>query len=160
MSSDHLTKSSSCRISSVEIRQELRSDQILTLMNLFIELAQSLPSIWGHVIYRPKYAYDAFIAIMQDPTKETVASEIKNFCGISLLQFPNAPTDYALYAHLEKSKLSTMLSSAPPGPTSVSAVERRDDRCEPGSPEFARKFATEVRRRLFRLSRRFLESCC
>lgn len=72
--------------------------------------------------------------------------------------FPFCHTPCLNYAHLEKSKLSTRLSSPRPGPTSVSAVESTDDRCELDSAVFERKFATEDLRRLLRLSRTFLGS--
>lgn len=53
------------------------------------------------------------------------------------------------YAHLEKSRFSTMLSSVLPEPTSVSAVDKTEDRWEAGSLfELIKKFATEDRRRL------------
>jgi len=62
------------------------------------------------------------------------------------------------HAHLEKSRLSTRVSSPRPGPTSVSAVDRTDDRWDDDSVAFDRKFATEDLRRLLRLSRTFLVS--
>lgn len=61
-----------------------------------------------------------------------------------------------IYAHFEKSRDSTRLSSPVTGPTSVSAVESTDERWETGSGAvLVRKFATEDRRRLLMLSRMF-----
>ena len=70
----------------------------------------------------------------------------------------HTPVATLCYAHLEKSRPSTILSSPPLGPTSVSAEERTDERCDPGSLELdsRAKFATEARRILLRLSLIFL----